>query len=252
MLLFAFVGGRRGGLLQWSFASLGALLVLILSISAGMLAVWSAIRFLIGESFVPGDTVSNHLLFAGLTALGALVGNWTMMALSAKLGARNLTGGVVVLTAILAAGVLWIRPGASYFLQWPALLGAAGLLLGLRASESARRALYGLLVALPIVVLFAPLAYFFFVNVDLNAISLTATALLLSLLLGTAWPLFDFIYRPASRMTMLCGATALVLILAGAALSHPHLREKMQLTDENQGTRKILPLSSSTSIEPRR
>ncbi len=252
LLLLAFVAGRRGGLLKWSFASLGVFFVLILSISAGMLAVWSAVRFLIGESFVPGDTVSNQLLFAGLTAFGALVGNWMMVTLSAKLGARDLTGGVVVVTAILAASVLFIRPGASYFLQWPALLGAGGLLLGLRTDEPGRKALYGLLVGLPVIVLLAPLAYFFFVSVELNAISLTATALLLSLLLGTAWPLFDFIYRPAPRMTMLCGATAVVLILAGAAFTHPHLRKKAPLTDDGHGTRKILPLSSSSSIEPRR
>lgn len=253
LLSAAFVAGRRGGLMKWSFASLGAFLVLILSISAGMLLVWYAIRLLIGDSLLPGDTLSNQLLFAGLVAIGALVGNWTMTALSAKLGARELTGGIVLVAAILAAGVLFFRPGASYFLQWPALLGAGGLLLGLRADESSRRALYGLLVALPVVVLFAPLAYFFFVNLDLNVFSLLATALLLSLFLGTAWPLFDVIYRPAPRMTMVCGVAALVLLLAGVAFSHPQVRQRTQLTEaDGQGTRKILPLSSSTSIEPRR
>ena len=247
LLAVAFVAGRRGGLMKWSFASLGAFFLLLVSISAGMLLVWYTVRFLIGESLLPGDTLSNQLLFAGLVAVGALVGNWTMVVLNAKLGARNLAAGMIFVAAILAAGVLFFQPGASYFVQWPALLGAASLLFGLRAGESSRQALSGLLVALPVVVLFAPLAYFFFVNLDLNAISLLATALLLTLFLGTAWPLFDVIYRPASRMKMVCGLTALVLILAGAVFSRPHGEQA-----EDQGTRKILPLSSSTSIEPRR
>ncbi|MBA3651716.1 MAG: M28 family peptidase [Chthoniobacterales bacterium] len=249
LLFGAFVIGQRRGLMRWSALSLGAFFILFLSISGGMLVVWLLLRAVIGDPLQLGDTLGNQLLFLGLVVLAFALGSAIMSALSAKLGARTLAAGLLLVAAILTTILILLLPGASYLLQWPALLGAGSLLLGLRARTAAGNAGWAVLAALPVVLLLAPLFYLFFANLGLSQVSLLATALLLTLLLATAWPLFDFIYRPRRAMTLACAIAALLLIVGGVLLSRlTNDRERAA----DQGTRKILPLALSTSNDPRR
>ncbi len=249
LLLGAFVLGQRRGLMRWSALSLGAFFLLFLSISGGMWVIWLMLRPVIGQPLQLGDTLGNQLVFLGLVVLGFAVGSASMAALSTKLGARTLAGGLLLVAAVLTTILIFLMPGASYLLQWPTLLGAGSLLLGLRARTAAGNAGWAVLAALPVILLLAPLFYLFFVNLGLNQASLVATALLLTLLLATAWPLFDFIYRPRRGLTLACAIAALLLIVGGVLLSRLTTEQEAAV---RQGTRKILPLALSTSNDPRR
>ncbi len=194
LLVVAYLRGARDGL-KVSLASLGAFFLLLLLVGGGMLAAWSAINFAAGGSLGQDDGPTNQLCFAGLVALGLVIGGIMLGWLSRKLGVQTLCGGLLIATTLLAVLVLCLLPGASYVLQWPALLGVGSWLLGLRAPGPAVRAGCALLAAFPTVILFAPLAYLFFANLGLNLVCLGAVALLLSFLLATGWPLFDFLIR---------------------------------------------------------
>ncbi len=193
LLFFAFRGGREK--LGVSLVSLGAFFLLLLFVAGGMSLARSGLRLVLGSSLGVGDTTGNLLFFAGLVGIGLVIGILLLRWLGGKLGAANLSGGLLLVVAFVATLTLYLLPGGSYVLQLPALLGAASLFLGLRANTPASRAGWGLLAALPVLILLAPLAYLFFVNLGLNFASLGATALLLSLLLATGWPLFDFLVR---------------------------------------------------------
>ena len=199
LLFFAFLGGGREARPRLSFASLGAFFVLLLFVSLGMLLAWAALRPLVGHSLGRGDTLGNLLLFAGLLGLGFLIGGLTLRCLNARLGALNLAAGMLLVIALVAIVVLCLLPGASYVLQWPALLGAGSLLLARRAGGPAGRAGWGMLCAVPVLLLLAPLGFLFFENLGLSSPGLGANALLVSLLFATAWPAFDFLLRPRRR-----------------------------------------------------
>ena len=181
-------------------ASLGAFFLLLFAVGGGMVLAWNGIRLVLGHSLGRGDTVDNRLFFAGFAALGFVIGAMILCRLSRNLGRGTFSGGLLLVPALLAAIVLFLLPGASYVLQWPALLGTVAFLLSLRASTPAVRAGWGLVAGLPLLLLFAPLADLFFVNLGLNDLSLGATALLLSLLLAAAWPVFDFLFRAGTAV----------------------------------------------------
>jgi Peptidase family M28 len=195
LLSAALLLGRRAGRLKLSFASLEAFFILLLFVSGGTLLAWSALKPLLGHSLGRGDTWGNLFFFAALVGLGFLIGGLSLRWLSARLGARNLAGGMLVVSALLATLVLCLLPGASYVLQWPALLGAGSLLLGLRAHEPVAQAGWAMLAAVPVTLLLAPLGFLFFENLGLSLPSLGANAILLSLLLASSWPAFDFLLR---------------------------------------------------------
>lgn len=200
LLGLALFSAHQRGLLEPGIASLGAFFPLLLAVGGGMVLGWNGIRLVLGHSLGRGDTVDNRLFFAGFVALGFVIGAMILRRLSRKLGRGTLSGGLLLVPALLAAIVLFLLPGASYVLQWPALLGAVAFLLSLRASTPAVQAGWGLVAGLPLLLLFAPLADLFFVNLGLNDLSLGATALLLSLLLGAAWPVFDFLFRAGTAV----------------------------------------------------
>ena len=201
LLIMVFWLGRRNGSLRLSWASFGAFFLLLLSVSAGMLLAWFPLQLVVGKSFGMGDSLGNRLFLAGLVALGFACGILVLRWLSRRIGSRDLSAGLLLVTALLAALVLYLLPGASYLLQWPALLGTASLLLSRLARTSAGRAGGACLSVLPAMLLLSPLANLFFVNLGLNLISLAAIALLLSLLFASGWPLFDFLVRrdPAAQ-----------------------------------------------------
>lgn len=172
LMTTAFLLGHRRGLLRLSLKSLGAFFLLLLFTSGGMLLAWGAITLAIGDSLGEGDTVANKLFFALLVALGFLLGARILRWQSARIGARTLAGGLLIGVALLSVITLGLLAGASYVLQWPCLLGTGSLLLGLRARGGLARASWGLLTALPVLLLLAPLAYLFFVNLGLNFVSL--------------------------------------------------------------------------------
>ncbi len=195
LLIAAFRLSRRAELLELSVTSLGAFFVLLLFVSGGMLLAWSALRPIAGHSLGRGDTLGNLLFFVVLVGIGFLVGGLSLRWLSPRIGARNLAAGMLLITALLATLVLYLMPGASYVLQWPVLLGAGSLLLGLRAGAPVARAGWGMLAAVPVMLLLAPLGFLFFENLGLSPAGLGANALLVSLLFATTWPAFDFLLR---------------------------------------------------------
>ncbi|MGI8956267.1 MAG: M20/M25/M40 family metallo-hydrolase [Chthoniobacterales bacterium] len=192
LLFVAFRRGRRN--LRLSLVSLAAFFLLLLVVGGAIGLAGAGLGLVNAKSLGQGDTTGNLFCFIALAGIGFGLGLATLRWLSGKLGATNLAGGMLLVLSLLGAVVLWLLPGGSYVVQLPALLGAAGLLLGWRGS-------WGLLAALPVTILLAPLAYLFFVNLGLNAVSLGATALLVCLLLATAWPLFDFLLPVAGKNT---------------------------------------------------
>jgi hypothetical protein len=193
LLLLACRLGRREVRPRLSFMSFGAFFILLLFVSAGILLPWSALRPLLGHSLGEGDTLGNLLLFLGLLGLGLLSGGLILRRLSVRLGAPSLAAGILLVTALLAAVVLYFLPGASYVLQWPALLGAGSLFAGLGMRGPAARAGWGIPCAVLVMLLLAPLGFLFFENLGLTLAGLGANALLVSLLLASAWPAFDFL-----------------------------------------------------------
>ncbi len=193
LLALVFFRGQRGGAVRFGVVSLAAFPLLLLSLGGGMILFWKAGELIFRESLGRGDTSGNLLFFAFISILGFALGALLLRWLSRKVGAGSLSFGLLLLAALLSGLLLFLWPGASYVLQWPALLGAGALLLGLTGSSPVACAGWGLLAALPVILLLAPLAYFFMVNLGLNPFSLAATALLLSLLLAAGWPVFDFL-----------------------------------------------------------
>lgn len=191
LLLVLFWRGRAR--VRLTFVSLAAFFVLLAGVGAGMLLAGSSLALVAGRSLGEGDTARNVWLFAGITLLGFALGLLILRGLGRNIGTRDLAGGLLLMAALLAVVVLLLLPGGSYLLQWPALLGAASLLLSRRAVSPAGRAAFGLLAALPVLLLLAPLAYLFFVNLGLGLASLGGTALLICLVLASSWPLFDFL-----------------------------------------------------------
>ncbi len=220
LLALAVVKARQRGMIELRWATLSAFFLLLVAVAGAMLLPWSAVRFFVGKSLLRGDTPSNQLLFAGLCLFGYVGGNSILVALRSKFGARTLFAGLLLVEAGLAAVVLYLLPGASYLFQWPVFFGTGSLLLGLRGKGPKDTALWGMVAAVPALLILAPLTYLFLVNLDLNIISILAAAMLLSLLLAAAWPVFDFIYRPWGGVTMTLVVAALALVLGGASLSH--------------------------------
>ncbi len=218
--LLAFAVARNPQRDFMNLSALGAFVVLVLAVAGGMLLVWKAIELLLGDSLLRGDTPSNTLLFGGLLAVGFGCGIFVLRALSSKLGSRNLHTGLLLLASILAAVVSGVLSGASYLFQWPVLCGVGMLLISLFVRRPTGAAVWGLIAAVPAILIIAPLPYPFLVALDLNMASLLVAALLVSLLLAVAWPVFEFIVRPGRGTMITLGLAAAILIFSGAALSH--------------------------------
>jgi len=241
LLGFAFALARRRSLMKLTVASLGAFFVLLLAVAGGMLLIWEGIKLVIGDSLLVGDTLSNQLLFGGLIAIGFALGTVVLAAFGSKPGARQLHAGLLLVAAVLATVVAVLLPGGSYLFQWPVLFGAGSLLLGLNSKSPIGLTLWGLVAAIPSILILAPITYFFFVVLDLNLVSLLVASILLSLLLAVAWPIFDFIIRPWRGTAISAALLALALIISGAALSHssaPHPRRDTLLYSLNVDQRK--------------
>ncbi len=217
LLGYALLRGRRMSQVQLSFGSLGAFVFLLLALAGAMLLFYGGAKVLLGTAMQAGDTPGKIGLFAGLVLLGFTVGASVLGFLSARLGVRSLHAGLLSFAAVFAAAVCLLLPGGSYLFQWPALFGTGSLLLGLRARAPEKAAIWALVAAIPAVLLLVPLTYLFFVNLDLNLLSLAAASILLSFLLAVSWPLLDFLLQPRRGILLTLALAALALIVGGAA-----------------------------------
>ena len=220
LLILAVVRSRGNGAIKLSLASLGVFFLLLLAVAAAMLLPEAIIKLLLRDSFLQGDTPSNRLLFAGIVAIGFAGGTALLSAFSGRFGCRNLHAGMLVIAAVLATVVCVVLPGGGYLFQWPVLFGIGSLVLALRAKSPAGNAGWGLVAAVPALLILAPLTYLFFVVLDLNASALLAASLLLTLLLAVAWPIFDFLLRPWRPVTFSLTLVGIALLIVGASLSH--------------------------------
>ncbi len=165
----------------------GLFLVLFLSIAAGLLLSWGGISILLRSALCEGDTFGNHLLFAGLMAFGFACGCAVLATVRIRIDPLALGWGMTWMAAILAAVLLFVLPGGSYVLQWPAFFGAIALLFGQRAKRDGARAFWAFLGAAPAVLILVPLTYFFFVALGLSSALMVAEALLLTVFLAAAF-----------------------------------------------------------------
>ncbi len=202
-------------------SALAAFVILVVAVAGGTLLVWRVVGLLIGDSLLQGDTGSNTLLFGGFLTVGFGCGMLVLRALCARLGSNTLHTGLLLLAAVLAATASAAVPGTSYVLQWPVLCGVGILLVSRSVRQPTAAVWWGSLAAVPAILILGPLPYLLMVALDLGMASLLVAALLLSLLLAVAWPVFEFIVKPVRGVTIALLLAAAVMIFAGAALSHP-------------------------------
>jgi len=228
-------GSLLGGALGW----LGAVLLLAL-------AGWGLLM-LVARLYPEYGVFYDHASYNALAYQGALLAlglalfaayyGW----LSHFLRPGSLLGGVLLVLALLLGVLQWQVPSAAFLLAWPLL--AATLAWGLRLRRvaspirqpSANVAEW--LLALPAVLLLAPIMYLLLVIFGLSVPALGAL-LLLAVLLGLALPVLLPVLRPAAGLLRppttswllpgLALAQALMLLLMGHLTRQPTASQPQQ------------------------
>lgn len=221
LLAFAYVLGRKRALLRFRLISLTVFPLLLLITGGGILLIWKGVSAIGPAPLLFGDTPSNQLLFAGFILIGLVCGGWLLRSAAAKFGTFELAAGMLTIVAILAAVVSYLLPGSSYLFQWPVLFGIGGLLLSLQTKQRPGLIFGALVAAIPAILILVPLIYLFFVLLDLNTILLSVVSILICLLFAIVWPLLDSILRPGRWFVVSMLLTAIALLVAGFAFSHP-------------------------------
>ncbi len=208
---------RRGE----SLRLLGALsfILVLLAVSAGMFAGWSLLKAALSVPLQRGDTPSNQFIFAGLLLIGSASGAAMLRWISSKVSIPGLQAGLLASLVICNAMVCLLLPGGSYLFQWPVLFGLIALLLALSLRTPGRWAVVFLISAVPTLLLLSPLIYLFFVNLDLNIVSILAAGLLLAISLAVAWPLFHYLAGRSRAFSGIALSLALVSIVVGGMLA---------------------------------
>ncbi len=201
------VWGAAAGQLALSRV-LTALLVQILMLAVGIAAVYG----IAGWLELSPRSYGSSWYYAGFLLLGLAA---ALAAASVrKLDTRHLLGGAVALLGLGALSMAFLLPLGSHLLTWPALAGAAALLLTLGIGNSGGEALHrsaAVLAVLPGVLLAAPLVWILFTAMT-PAYPVPGMALA-----GTVWVLLQPLLQPLMRWGR-WWLPAAVLSLAAAAI----------------------------------
>ena len=216
------IGSRRGMIAATGCArGLGGFVLHLLAITGGMSAAWWILGWVMRRNVQIGDTASNEVILLGLillgTALGVLVQGW----LVAKLGWANLAAGHLLGFGLLTVFVSIRLSGASYILQWPLVFALMGMLLMLSARSQGLVLLWGLLAAIPAVLLFAPLTYQLLTLLSLNIVSTVVIASVVGLFLAVTAPLLTQLANPSRWTFKMLLVGSLCFLVVGERLSPP-------------------------------
>ena len=229
LLAAIFIMGSRRGMIAAARTALGlgGFVLLFLAVMAGVSGAWWVLSKVMGGNVQIGDTASNEIILLGLVLLGIALGVLAQGWLVAKLGWANLAAGELLGFCLLTVFVSVRLPGASYAFQWPLVFALIGMLLVL-SEKSQRLALFwGLLAAIPAMLLFAPLAYQLLTLLSLNSASTAAIAFVVVLFLAVTTPLFTRLACPSRWTVKLLLIGSLCFLVVGERLSppspeHPH------------------------------
>lgn len=200
-------GNGVGLTLRGTLAGFASFFVQLLMMIGGTFAGFVVAKYIAGE-LLEGDTSSNQLLFGGIMAIALGLGLATQRIFANKIGLRNIAAGQLLAVALLTVALCWFLVGGSYVLQWPVVFGMAGMLLGFRLNEPAR-SFCTFVFLIPALLILVPLAYMFFVSLLLTYLGLAAAALLLTILLAMAPPVFHLL---AGRSRL---ALVIIFVLSG-------------------------------------
>ena len=221
--------GSRRGMIDASRCALGlgGLVLHLLAVVGAMSAAWWILGKVMRGNVQIGDTASNEVIVLGLvllgTALGALVQRW----LVARLGWANLAVAELLGLGVLTVFVSIRLPGASYVLQWPLVFALTGVLLAFSSRTRGLTLLWGLLAAIPAVLLFAPLTYQLLTLLGMNSASVFVIASVAGLFLAVITPLLIHLACPSPGAIKVLLAVSLGFLVVGERLSppspgHPH------------------------------
>ncbi|HEV3036961.1 MAG TPA: M28 family peptidase [Candidatus Angelobacter sp.] len=212
---------RTGNLVLAGFVCL----VVLLSIPVAMTAAGWLLLQLLGSRLLLGDTPANSFLLIGLSLLGAAAGCALLGKLRARFNLQELSLAGLVVVCVLSWTIALLLPAGSYLLFWPFLLSVIGLFVRGRTKSTSplaqmlRGTLPGAIVA---ILLFAPVAYLFYVFLTLNLLSIAAVGVLLGLFFCIAIPLINVTVPrspwPAIALPLLVASVCLGI---GVVKSHP-------------------------------
>jgi hypothetical protein len=184
-----------------------------------------------------GATYQPEWYEAGLTVLAVTAAAAWHLLVRRRLSTVETTLGVLAWLAGLAVAAAFLVPGAAYLLTWPALVGSAGLALGLRLADRgpAWPAVGGSTAAFPAAVLWHP-------DYSLGLAMAAAPMTLVALLAATAMPAADLL-RPRRVVTLpaVGAVVALVLLTVGFRVDvldaeHPGQTTLVYAADADRGT----------------
>jgi hypothetical protein len=239
--------GRRRRIVGWRGVAVTAVSLPVPLIAAALTGFggWALVRLLRPDytGFVFGSPYRPGLIAAGLTVL-TLPALWLwVLLLRRRFEPAELTAGLTTAFAALAAGAAILLPGGSYLFVWPALAGAAGLVVAALVPErSLWRSVTPALVAVPAAVLLAPLAALLF---DTVGLALAAAPLLVVMLAAAALPGPATARLPGRRAVATATAAAVVVGagLVGAGLlrdrvdaAHPAQVNLLYVLDADAGS----------------
>jgi hypothetical protein len=184
-----------------------------------------------------GATYRPEWYEAGLTVLAVTVTVAWYILLRRWLTRVEATLGVLAWLAGVAVAVAFLAPGAAYLLTWPALIGSAGLALGLRLADhgSVWPAVGGSAAALVAAALWQPVYALGFADA-------AAPMTLAALLAATAMPAADMLRPQRAFMLPAVGAAlALLLMAVGFRVDvldaeHPGQTSLVYALDADRGT----------------
>jgi hypothetical protein len=201
---------------KWIALSAGGALLLFAAVTATAEAGWEIVNLLTRGALLFGDTRSNYLLLLAILLASLASGLFVFGWLISRTGAVNTVLGQMVVLAILAIVTNRLLPGANYIFEWPLILG----LLGTCALVWEWRAVCGFLVSVPALLIISPMIPQMLVSFDMTTLAVTATAILIALLLVATSTLLVHIVNP--RRSVVCGLLSLsfVCLVPGVCLSH--------------------------------
>jgi putative pyoverdin transport system ATP-binding/permease protein len=227
LVLTLVLGARKSGC-QWLGVAAGFLcslaIAIVIPVALATLALLLT-RMLAGR-MIAGDSRANAFMVVGLVAAGCSIGSLLLAAARKRVSAQELFLGALMLALVMSWILALALPAGSYLVFWPVLLMIAGALGSALRKRTAQPHALGLM-ALPGTIvtclLFAPIAYFLYVFLNLQWMTMAVVGVLVGLFFVLCMPVVNLAvptdrWRPVALTFLLC---TLACIGIGVKLSHP-------------------------------
>lgn len=197
------------------------------------------------DHFYASNGYNAYCYFFALTALGvtifSLIYRWAL----GKISLPSLQAGVFLLEVVCLDILYMIAPTAIYFLAFPLVFALiAWLILFYKGADGSQRPLLTVVVsfclALPAILLLAPIIYLNYVAFGLTA-GAAVSLILLGLLSGLLLPVFDSVFRtsrwliPASSFSLFLISLVIGHLQSGFTAKKPLQTNLRYLVDTDEG-----------------